>query len=66
LLDKETDILNRERVPVVPEGDVRVWVFQVRFDAHGDLATDIHVLGVLDQLPHPAFRYRGRRIHPGA
>ena len=63
LLDKETDVLDGERAPVVTEGDVRVRAFQVRLDAHANLAADIHVLGVLDQLPDPALGYRRRCIH---
>ena len=66
LLDQETDIFGRERTAVVLEGDVRVSVVQVRFDAHADLAVDIHVLGVLDQLPDPTLGCRGRCIHAGA
>ena len=31
-----------------------------------DLAADIHVLGVLDQLPDPTLRCRRRRVHAGA
>jgi hypothetical protein len=65
LLDQETDILWGERATVVLEGDVRISAVQVCFDAHPDLAIDIHVLGILDQLPDPAPWCRRRCIHAG-
>jgi hypothetical protein len=44
----------------------RIRVLLVWFDAHSDLAPDIHVLGILDQLPDPTFRCCGRCLNSGA
>jgi len=50
----------------VLEGDVRVRVLQARLDANLDLAVDVHVLGVLDQLPDPPLGRCGRCVRAGA
>ena len=63
LLNQKPDVFDGERSPGVAEGNMRVRVFQVRFDPHAYLAADARVFGVLNQLPHPTFRYRRRRIH---
>jgi hypothetical protein len=63
LLDQKPDVFDGERGPIVTEGNVCVRAFQVRLDMHLYLAADARVFGVLDQLPHPTFGYRRRRIH---
>ena len=65
MFDKETDILGGERGPVVLESDMRIRAFHVCLDEDADFAIDIHVLGVLDQLPDPALWGRGRRLRSG-
>ena len=65
LLDKKTNILSGERATVVLKGNVRIRAVQVGFNANPNLSIDIHVLGVLDQLPDPAPRCRGRSIYTG-